>query len=281
MNPRCGYEPEQAQAGKIDERENMLIVGGGPGGMEAAVTAAKRGYHVTLLEKSGKLGGNLKIASKADFKYRDEKYIGYFETMLKKLNVDVRMNTEATPEIIRSINPNVLILATGSHAVTPNIPGKDKKPFVSAETALQNIEKIGEKVVVIGGGQVGVETGIWLSMHGKTVTIVEMLPELQVNAAAHVQQHAREIMRVRNIDKMLESKVTEITEEGVVVQNKEGILTTVPADTVIYSVGYRSDNTLYQEFAQSGIEVYNIGDSDKVSHVYNAVHSAYNLANRL
>ena len=172
-------------------------------------------------------------------------------------------------------------MATGSNAIIPSIPGSEKKTFISANDALADINKVGQKVVIIGGGQVGVETAIWLSQHGRQVTIVEMLDDLQPNAAAHVQQHAAEIMRVNKIGKMVKSKVTEITDEGVKVQPKDGEAVIVPADTVIYSVGYRSDDSLYQKFARSGMEVYNIGDSDCVSHVYNAVHSAYNLVNRL
>lgn len=281
VNPRCGYEPEQIPSGKVDGTPNMVIVGGGPGGMEAALTASRRGYQVVLLEKSDSLGGNLKTAGKADFKYRDEKYIDYFRHALDKSNVDVRLNTEATPELIHSLPCDILILATGSNAIIPSIPGSEKKTFISANDALADINKVGQKVVIIGGGQVGVETAIWLSQHGRQVTIVEMLDDLQPNAAAHVQQHAAEIMRVNKIGKMVKSKVTEITDEGVKVQPKDGEAVIVPADTVIYSVGYRSDDSLYQKFARSGMEVYNIGDSDCVSHVYNAVHSAYNLVNRL
>lgn len=281
VNPRCGYEPEQGLAGKVQERDNMVVVGGGPGGMEAAVTAAKRGYHVILLEKSDSLGGNLKTASKADFKYRDEKYIRYFEHALAKAGVDVRLNTEATPELIKELPCDVLILATGSHAIVPKIQGYEKKQYMSAAEALNETDKVGQNVVIIGGGQVGIETGIWLSQNGRTVTVVEMLSALQPNAAPHVRQHAEEIMRVRNIPALTEATVTEIQDAGVAVQKKDGETIVIPADTVVYAVGYRAEDTLYKEMARSGMEVYNIGDSDLVSNVYNAVHNAYDLVNRL
>lgn len=191
VNPRCGYEPEQVLAAKVEERNNMVVVGGGPGGMEAAITAAKRGYHVILLEKTDSLGGNLRAASKADFKYRDEKYIGYLAHAMEKYGVDVRMNTEATPELIQSLPCDVLILATGSKPITPKIPGCEKKTYLSAAEALSDINKVGQNVVVVGGGQVGVETSIWLSQHGRTVTVVEMLANLQPGAAPHVQQRCK------------------------------------------------------------------------------------------
>lgn len=281
VNPRCGYEPEQVPAAKVDGSPHMVVVGGGPGGMEAAIVGAQRGYQVTLFEKSDKLGGNLKTASKAEFKYRDEKSIGYFETMLKKTGVDVRLNTTATEEMLLSMPCDVLILATGADAIVPKISGAETNHFYSAAQVLGDINLCGDKVVVIGGGQVGVETSIWLGQHGKEVTIVEMLGSLQANAVSHVQDHAKELMRVLNIPALLNTKVEEITADGVIVSSKDGEKKTLPADTVIFSVGYTSDDALYERMKKSGIEVYNIGDSMNVSHVYNAVHSAYNLVNRL
>ena len=281
VNPRCGYEPEQLPPPKVEGSPHMIIAGGGPGGMEAAVIAAKRGYHVTLFEKNDHLGGNLMTASKADFKYRDEKLISYYKHMLEHYGVTIHLNTAVTKEVISSMKCDVLIIATGATSITPNIPGSDTNHFFSAEEVLNHIDLAGKQIAIIGGGQVGVETGIWLSQHGKEVSIIEMLPSLQPNAVAHVKQHADEIIRVRNIHTYTETKVTEITENGVVIKNKEGTTSLVPADTVIYSVGYRSDHSLYDEMACSGIEVYNIGDSAKVSHVYNAVHSAYNIVTRL
>ena len=282
VNPQCAYEAEDPLAGKIENEKNMVVVGGGPGGMVAALTAAHRGFKVTLLEKSNELGGNLLCGSKADFKYRDEKLIAYYKHQLDVMKVDVRMNTAATPEMLNSMDIDVLILATGATPVCPNIPGNENTTYLSASEALADINKVGEKVVIVGGGQVGTETGIWLGQKGKTVTIVEALEGLQRGSAPQVQWHGNEIIRnMDNVNALLNTTVKEISEDSVLVESKDGKTENISADTVIYSVGYRSEDSLYEQFARSGLEVYNIGDSDNVSHVYNAVHSAYKLVNRL
>lgn len=279
VNARCGYESEQRDAPKVDGK-NMVIVGAGPGGMEAALNGAKRGFNVTLFEKSGSLGGNLRTAAKAEFKYRDEKLIAYYDTMLKKTGVNIKLNTEFTKETLAETPCDVLILATGATAVKPNIPGNETNNYYAAEEVLKNPELAGDKIVIVGGGQVGVETGIWLAKKGKTVSIVEMMPKLQMNAAGHVQAHANELIRFLQINAMTGTKVTEITSEGVKVV-KGDAESLIEADTVIYSVGYRSNDALFNELYASGVEIYNIGDSETVAHVHAAVHSAFNLVNRL
>ena len=282
VNPQCAYESEDPLAAKIAEKKNMVIVGGGPGGMVAALTAAHRGFNVILLEKGNELGGNLLCGSKADFKYRDEKLIAYYKHQLDVMKVDVRMNTEATAEMLNAMDIDVLILATGASPVRPNIKGNENLPYLSASEALSDITKVGEKVVIVGGGQVGTETGIWLGQKGKTVTIVEALGGLQRGSAPQVQWHGNEIIRnMDNVTALTNTMVKEISANGVEVEAKDGEKSMIEADTVIYSVGYRSDASLYEQFARSGLEVYNIGDSDNVSHVYNAVHTAYKLVNRL
>ena len=279
VNARCGYESEQRDAPKI-EGKSMYVVGGGPGGMEAALDAAERGYKVTLFEKADHLGGNLHTASSADFKYRDEKLIQYYETMLKKTGVDVRLNTEFTKEILQKNPCDVVILACGSTPVTPSIPGAETNHYYSASQVLANPNLAGDHIAIIGGGQVGVETAIWLAQKGKQVSIIEMQPALQPNAAGHVQAHANELIRVLKVNALTGAKVTEITPEGVKIST-DNMEKLIPADTVIYSVGYRSDAKLFDELYRSGIEIYNIGDSEKVSNVLSAVHSAFNLVNRL
>ena len=280
VNARCGYESEQRLAPNVYDKK-MSIVGAGPGGMEAAIEAAKRGFEVTLYERSGKIGGNLTAASKADFKYRDEKLVKYYDTMLKKTGVNVKLNTEFTANTLSSEPCDILIIAAGASVIVPNIKGSETNKFLSATEVLATPELAGNEIVIIGGGQVGVETGIWQAQKGKKVSIVEMMPDLQANAAGHVQHHALELIRYLGINALTSTKVTEITKEGVVVEKADGSTECIKADTVLYSVGFKANNALYESLVRCGTEIYNIGDSENVSNVLSAVHAAYNLVNRL
>ena len=283
VNPTSCYEKERALNPLFGKSKDVVVVGGGPGGIQAALTASKRGHNVTLYEKSDRLGGNLITASGADFKFKDEMLIKCFEKELSSTNVKIKRNTTVTPEMIEKSACDTVIVATGSTSVKPKIAGAEKNDFYSASEVLTDINKAGEKVVVIGGGQVGVETAIWLAQKGKTVTIVEALPKIMSAKApvvGHVVQHSLELIRYLNIGMLTNSTVCEVTENAVIINNS-GEHKSIEADTIIYSVGYRSDNSLYQTMYKKPIEVYNIGDSNEVSNVYNAIHSAYEIANNI
>ena len=186
-------------------------------------------------------------------------------------------------DLIKSYSPDAIINATGATPVHPKIKGQEKNNFVGACEVLQKEKPIGEKVVVIGGGQVGVETAIWIAQSGKDVAIVEMLPKLQDGpnkAAPHVSMHTDELIRTLKMNVFTGTKVREITETGVVLQTGDTEIA-YDADTIIYAVGFKSEQDLYNEMKFSNILSYNIGDSSAVANIYKAVHDGFEIANNL
>lgn len=283
VNPQCCYEFMKPVKPLIGKPKKVVIIGAGPGGMEAACVASERGHNVTIIERSNKVGGNLHAAAGADFKYRDEMLADYFKVRLDATDAELLLNTEATKDLVLSYKPDVIINATGANPIVPNIEGQGKTSFVGAVDVLQNKATIGENVIVLGGGQVGVETAVMLAQQGKKVTIVEMTNKLlggPNKPAPQVEMHANELFRVHNVNVMTSTKLTEITEKGAIVENNDGKVE-LAADTIIYSVGFKSDATLYDELKNAGVITYNIGDSQRVSHILNAVHSAFEISNSL
>jgi 2-enoate reductase len=282
INAQCGRERLRALR-PLTIKRKIVVVGGGPGGMEAARVAARRGHHVVLFEKEDRLGGNLLPAGYADFKTADHKLIAWYENELKRHGVRLELNREFTPETMRTIDYDVLILAPGSVPFMPNIPGRDKAHVFTAVDILSDIGKAGDRIVLIGAGQVGCETAIWLAQKGKKVHLVEMLPDIMSGgapASGLVRHHATELFHFLGIDVHLSTTVREITDTGVVVENSEG-KRTITADTVIFSTGYVPANALYRKLRAEATELYLIGDGRQVSNLLGAIHEGYELANNL
>ena len=176
VNPQIGRDSDYRFMLPASEKKKVLIAGGGPAGMEAAVTAAGRGHDVILCEKESRLGGLLPIIEKEPFKKRIASYREYLERMVARSKVDVRLNTEVTPELIDELEPDVVIAAVGGHPIIPRIKGIEKA--VQIVDFYTNEPEVGENVLVLGGGFAGVECAIGLAMQGKKAMIIEMSGEL-------------------------------------------------------------------------------------------------------
>ena len=175
VNPMTGMEKDFAIQPSTGRKKKVLVVGGGPGGMEAARVAALRGHDVVLWEKENALGGNLLPASAPDFKKDYRRLKDYFIRQVKKVGVTVELGKKATPELIRAMHPDCVFIASGGIPIVPKIPGVDQPKVVTAIDVLLGRRETGELVVVIGGGTVGSETALYLAQKGKLVTIVEIL----------------------------------------------------------------------------------------------------------
>ncbi len=281
VNPRTGFERDYVVT-SADRDLKVLVIGAGPGGMKAAVTAAQRGFKVALWEKNTYMGGLLSAAGAPVLKSDIANYVKYMERQVRKADIDLRLGKEANVEDVKKYNPDFVVVATGANAIVIRVPGYDKPLVTGAEKVLLGEEKVGQNVVIIGGGLVGCETAVELSMQGKNVTIVEMLDNI-LKVSAHFvanDQNLRTLVANENITLETSAKLTEILDDGVCVE-KDGEKKIISCDSVVFAVGYRSNHTLAEEIEQAGFEVVNIGDNVKPGKVFDAVHQGFHVIRTL
>lgn len=280
VNPVVGKEVEFADIPPAKEKKKVLIVGGGPGGMEAARRAAERGHAVTLLEKTGRLGGALVAASAASFKDDMREYLEWSVRETQRLVADIRLNTEATPEVVRAVGPEVLIIAVGAEPFVPDIPGARNENVVLAADVHLGVVQTGSRVVVVGGGLTGCEAALELAREGKQVTIVDMVAEDQIaiDAKAMNRFTLLDLLAKEEVRIIPEVKVEEILPDGVHLMGKQWEGLRIPADTVVLSVGSTACSSAVA--ALSGIvrDTYVIGDCCEPRNLKAAIHEAFNVA---
>ena len=175
-NPVIGNELESMYDIPPRKTKTVLIAGGGIGGMQAALTASERGHKVILCEKTDQLGGVLHCEKNIPFKSKLEDYLKLQERLISRSSVEVHLNTPVTSETAQTFKPDVIIAAMGSRPVKPPVPGIDGKNVFGAEEVYYHPEKVGKNVVIMGGGLVGLELGVYLAQTEHDVTVIEMLP---------------------------------------------------------------------------------------------------------
>lgn len=279
VNPQVSMEREYAIK-PADVKKNIMVIGGGISGMEAARVSALRGHKVDLYECTNSLGGVFIPAASMSFKEEDKRLIKWYEKQLKDTGVTVHMNTEVNEDIIKDSNPDSIFVATGSTARKLNVDGANSEKVITAVEALLETKPIGDKVVVIGGGLTGVEIAYSLTKDkGKQVEILEMLPDiLQVQGLNSANKTMlQNLVLAHNIDVHTSAKVTAITSKGVQFE-ENGNTVELDADTIITSIGYISDKSLYESIKDCGADVHLIGDASKVSNLMGAIWDAYEIA---
>ena len=274
INAAMGREREyQIQpAGKI---KKVVVVGGGPAGMEAARVAALRGHRVELLEKESELGGQLKVASIPPHKDDIAVWVKYLVRQVEKAGVKVRLNTEATTEVIERIKPDAIVIASGGVSKIPGIPGAGGRNVITAQDALSGKAGVGQNVVIIGGGIVGCETGHYLAEQGKGVTVIEILERMATEIGPMLRKRLMDGLRANQVTLLTRVTCEEISEEGVRVTNSEGKEETIQADTIILAVGYEKNDSLFKALEGKVAEVYCIGDSSEPQRIMEAVNEGY------
>ncbi|MFC1942386.1 FAD-dependent oxidoreductase [Chloroflexota bacterium] len=278
VNPRSGNEFENKFLLPPPEKyKRVLIAGGGPGGMQAAITASTRGHKVTLCEKSSTLGGAIRFAENVPFKVDLHKFRKHLEHMLEASGATVMLDTEVTPELVSSRNPDVLIVAVGASPIVPEIPGIHSKNVVMAEDIHNTDVKIGNKVVILGGGLVGCEEGLYLATTGKDVTVVEMFDEVARDANKW-HRVALMIELAKYVKVVTSTKGKAITEDGLVCEGPDGKETLYKADTVVCAVGYRALTPVVEKLRDTAPEFYYIGDCVKPRMVTEAIRTGYDTA---
>jgi 2-enoate reductase len=277
VNPATGMEREYALS-PTETTKSILVIGGGPGGMEAARVAATRGHQVSLWEKGGQLGGKLLAASAAEFKQDIRPLIAYLSHQVEKLGVKVELMKEATPELVRQLNPEVVVIAAGATPLIPAIPGIDGNNVFSAVDVLLGKKEPGETVIVAGGGMVGCETAVYLARSGKKVTIIEMMGHLmpeKMNPIARIGLSS--LVNESNLEVLTSTKLVEITDEGAIVEAGDS-RRELKADCVVLALGFKPESGLLDALEGAVPEVYAVGDCVKPRNIIDAIWGGYHTS---
>ena len=283
VNPECGSELVYHYE-KSDVNKHIVIVGGGIAGMEAALDATKKGYTATIYEAGNSLGGAFIAASAMSFKDEDKKLIQWYINECHKAGVEFVMNTKVTPEFIKTLTFDELIIATGAKArELSNIKGIENVNIINAKDALLHPEKVGQNVAIIGGGLTGIEMAYDMVLSGKHVEVVEMKDSIlgmDVVCAANGQM-LKQIIKYYDIPVHLSASIDHF-EEGHVYYNQNDVQHNIKCDTIISSIGYISNTSLYDSLKDDYKDhIHLIGDSEHVSNLLGATWSAAELIQKL
>lgn len=277
---QCSVNPNIGLMHRLDimiktstEKKKVAVIGGGPSGMYAALTASKRGHDVTLFEKTESLGGTLKFATMVDFKYSLAKFRDYLISQVEKSSITINLQNDATPEYLSAQGYDAIIASVGAEPIIPPIPGIEHCVLATKSYGAEN--SLGNTVVVIGGGQVGCETALHLSRLGKDVTILEMRSELAPDASVtHRGDLISEISKETNLKQITSAKCTRVDNDCVVYE-KEGESLKLSAESIILAAGMKPKTALSDSFAGITPSYWATGDCVKARTVEMAVREGY------
>ena len=284
VNPLIGLEHRVHQLIRPAVRaKKVAIVGGGPAGMRCALFLADRGHTPVVFEREPVLGGQIVHADYADFKWTLRDYKNYLIHQLDKRGIEVRAGVKATPEMIAAEDFDAVVVANGAEMLTLPIPGADREKLVYALEAFAHPEKLGHRVVVIGGGEVGVETALYLARQGHDTTVVEMRDRLSADSTAiHYYSMFKDAWEAEpNFHGITGVKVARIEPDAVVYTDKAGVEHSVPADSVVMCAGRVPRQAEALAFYGSAPEFYMIGDCRKPASVQQLNRHAWSVANRI
>jgi 2,4-dienoyl-CoA reductase-like NADH-dependent reductase (Old Yellow Enzyme family)/thioredoxin reductase len=278
VNPATGRERE-FRVVPTSHRKKVLIIGGGAAGMEAARVSALRGHDVTLIEKEEKLGGHLVEASVPNFKSDIKILLNWLSMQVSKVGVEVKLKTEATPDIVKEIKPDVLIIAVGSDYIVPAVPGINEPHVATSADVLLGKKTIGNRAVVIGGGLVGCETALFIAEElKKTVAVVEMLDDILIGVEPISARVLRRRLREAGVSIHTQWSLKEIKRSVVECVDKLWRTHMIEADTIVIAVGLSPRKDMVEKFDRLAPEVYVIGDCVQARKIYHAFEDAWKVA---
>jgi NADPH-dependent 2,4-dienoyl-CoA reductase/sulfur reductase-like enzyme len=275
VNPELGHEYQKAVA-PAPTAKRIAVVGAGPAGIQYAITAASRGHRVTLLDKAPRIGGQVNLAAVPSYKKPElSQLLDYYKLSLSKQEVDVRLNAAGTADEIAGLDPDLVVLATGSHPCPLRVPGGER-----AKTAVDVLqsggEGLGRRVCIVGGDGVGCDVALFLKEKGKDVTILEMRDDIALDLVFQFRWHLRDMLRDQGIKVLTGHRVTGVSANGVTAsagsQNVD-----IPCDDVVSAVGFipAPAAELEQELVARGIPVESVGSSVAGHGLYASTSSAF------
>jgi len=249
--------------------KRVVVIGGGVGGMEAARVAALRGHQVSLYERHSELGGKLLISSVPPYKQEMRDLKEYYEIQLQQLGVQVKLGHEITLSRLQNLKADAFIIATGATPVIPKFLGKGVQ-IVTAESVLSSEAKVGNHVVMVGGGLVGLETSEYLATKGKSITIVEILNEIGIDMEPSIRKMIIKSLKDFSVTFYTNSHVEGLEEGRVLLQTPEGRIL-IEADSLVLAVGYKPNQELIDYLKKQEVPFFVIGDCSEPRKMLEAI----------
>lgn len=278
LNPYTGHEFEYSVV-QTDQPKKVVVIGAGPAGLQAAITAAESGHQVEVYEKDRWAGGQFRLGAVPPAKGEIVDFIVWQLHQLEKLNVPVKFNTEVTKELIDDLKPDVVVAATGATPINPEIIGVGREHVVCSHDVLAGKAQVGPRVVVIGGGTVGSETAYHLASNLKSVTLVELQDDIATDEAIAARWLLLDSLEHYKVRVCTETTVAEIKENSVLLKGK--VEEEIPVDTVVISVGAQPNRTLAESLKEAGYDVHMIGDAVEVGLAGEAIEAGFHLGRSL